>query len=84
MGIDIKTIQNWSLKMTDAVKRALRHVRNFHPEVCQVSFDSEGRWLYMDKLSGAPTFGQEINVGILEAAADSLESLPATFVVDQQ
>jgi hypothetical protein len=69
--------------MTDsipsAVASALKHVRRHHPAVVMVVFKSDGRWLYMDEDGWTPRFGENIDVGILEDAADSLVKLPAVY-----
>ncbi len=61
------------------VQAAFAHVKTFFPQVTCLAFDDHGRWLF----SGVGVdivFGDEVNVGILEAAADALDSLPAYFV----
>lgn len=58
---------------------ALDHVRSHYPEVVMVVFNREGRWQYMSSDFDAPTFGPEIDVGILEDAANAVSDLPAVF-----
>lgn len=64
--------------------RALEHVRQHHPEVTRVVYDQASRWLYLDEGGKAPTFGPEIDVGILEDAADSVIHLPAVYEVEDE
>lgn len=66
-----------------AVKRAMEHVRLFHPEVCIVIFNKEGRWQYMDEDFNAPKFGKEMNdISLLEEASDSLSELPFIYQIN--
>jgi hypothetical protein len=61
------------------IEKALGHVREHHPEVTLMVVNSDGRWQFMDDDFNAPAFGAGIDVSILEAAADSLPTLPAVF-----
>lgn len=63
------------------VKIALEHVRKFHPYVVQVFYGIDGRWLFMDEDMEALSFNGEIDIGILEDAADSVKSFPAAFSI---
>jgi hypothetical protein len=66
-----------------AVKRAMEYVRLFHPEVCIVIFNKEGRWQYMDEDFNAPKFGKEMNdISLLEEASDSLTELPFIYQIN--
>lgn len=65
-----------------AVAAALAHVRQFHPEVTQVFFGTDHRWLYCSEAFEAPTFGTGIDVSILEAAADAVTLVPAAFTLE--
>jgi hypothetical protein len=56
-----------------AVAAAFKHVRDKHPEVCQVFFGFDGRWQYMDADFNTPSFGEDIDTGILEDAAVAAE-----------
>ncbi len=67
------------MKPTKEVLLALEHVRFFHPEVCIVIFSKDGRWLYMDEDFYIPIFSDSIDIGILEAAADSVNYLPYIY-----
>lgn len=64
------------------VHAAFAHVRSVYPDVVLVAFQRDGRWLYMDSDFESPAFGAEIDVSILEAASDAIESaLPQLFEV---
>lgn len=63
----------------DAVVTAFWHVKAAFPEVTQVTYDEEGRWLFTDATGNAPDFEGCIDVGLLEAAAESLTTLPITL-----
>ena len=65
--------------MTNKVQQALRHVKEHHPEVTQVFYGTDGRWQYCGEAFERPKFGDEVDVSILEDAADSVKSLPAAF-----
>ena len=66
--------------MTKEVKKALKHVRQYHPEVDTVIFLKDCRWLYLDSENGYfPSFTDEIDASILEKAIDSVDDLPAIF-----
>jgi hypothetical protein len=58
---------------------ALEHVRTFRPEVTQVFYTNELKWLYMTDDGDAPAFGGEIDTSLLEDAVDSLDTFPAAF-----
>ena len=61
------------------VRKALNHIRKYYPDVCMVVFGSDSRWHYMTNTFDAPKFGKEIDVSILEAAADCLIDFPSVF-----
>lgn len=65
--------------MPRAVCKAFVHVRKFFPSVTQVFYGVDGRWLFCEEAFESPTFGDEIDVGILEDAADAVDGLPAAF-----
>lgn len=65
--------------MKKKIRRALDHVRQYHPEVTQVVFLRDGRWLYMDDDGECPQFVKEVDVAILEEAADAVTKVPAAF-----
>lgn len=66
--------------MPDAVKAALDHVRANYPDVTQVFFDTDGRWLFCGEAFQAPDFDEkDIDIGLLEDAADAVAFLPAAF-----
>lgn len=68
-------------KMPDKVREALDHVRLHHSVVTMVLFDVNSRWHYLDEDAEAPAFGSEIDISLLEDAADSVNGdLPRLFV----
>jgi hypothetical protein len=60
--------------MTYELRDAIAHVKKFHPTVSIVIFSSDGRWQYMDEDFQGFKFDNRIDVGILEAAADSIDN----------
>jgi len=70
-----------------AVTRALDHVRARYPDVTHVAYDREGRWFYFGDNHDAPKFRGDVDVGLLEDAADAVANstgFPAIFCVDVQ
>lgn len=65
--------------MPKAVKTALLHVRSHFPRVSMVVFNSNERWQYLDEDFDAPFFRDKVDTAILEAAMDSVKTLPAVF-----
>ena len=61
------------------VSKALKHVKTFFPEVTIVVFNKFGQWTYMTDDFDQPNFGDDIDLGILEDASDSVINLPAVF-----
>lgn len=51
--------------MTKEVKKAIKHVKKHFPTLSCVIF-TQGRWCYMDSDFNSFTFGNRINVSILE------------------
>jgi hypothetical protein len=72
--------------MTKKLEQAFAHIKQFYPSVCIVAFSKNGNWHYMDEYFNSPVFGEEIEVGILEDAADSIINssswLPAIFQIE--
>ena len=69
--------------MTQEVKKALDHVREFIPDVCIVAFNTDGQRQYFDEHWSSTTFeGMNIDTAILEDAADSITQLPAIFQIN--
>jgi hypothetical protein len=68
--------------MPEPVRIALEHVASIFPEVTHVFFSRESRWFFCDDNFDAPTFdGKQFDIGLLEDAADCLETLPAAFTL---
>ena len=72
------------VEMPEEVFHALNHVRTFFPEVIQVQYDKEGRWIYSDFDGVAPVFRCDVNISILEDAADSLDGFPQSFRLSER
>lgn len=61
------------MQFNPKIQEALRHVQGVFPEVTQVFFGADGRWLFCDEVFDAPRFDDEIgkiDVDLLEEAAD--------------
>lgn len=59
------------------VQAALRHINAVFPQVTQVFYGADGRWLFCDEDFNAPDFDEapgKVDVGMLEDAADSADS----------
>ena len=68
------------MTVPDKVKKALLHVRQYHPTVVQVFYSINGKWLYCDEDFYAPPFESKyVDTRLLEEAVASLERLPAAF-----
>jgi hypothetical protein len=65
--------------MTKELETAFNHVKKFFPELEIVAFNKYGQWCYMDANFEVFKFGDEIDQGILEIAADSILELPYIF-----
>jgi len=68
---------------TPEVKTAFKHVREHLPEVNCVIYGADGRWMYTNSscIQEAPSFeGLDIDVNILEDAANSLDFVPCLFI----
>lgn len=69
--------------MPSKVRLALDHVRHYHETIDTVIYFNDGQWLFMS--SGTreiPEFVDEIDVSILEEAADEVDDtvgFPAIF-----
>ena len=61
------------------IMKAFLHVRAHHSEVKYLFFDREGCWAYMDEELNRPSFGEEIDISVLEKAADSVSSFPVMY-----
>lgn len=66
--------------MNEKLKNAFQHVRNFYPDVNMVVFNKFGQWNYMDDNFIVPTFSDEIDISILEEAADTVDNFPTVIV----
>jgi len=64
---------------TNALQKALHHVRTFHPEITTVVINNKGMWLYFDNDFNSPTFNAAIDVSILEEGADSIKETPFIY-----
>ena len=56
------------------IQAALRHVNLYHPEVSTVFYGVDGSWCYcFDEMFEAPVFEDNIDIDILNDAADAAE-----------
>ncbi len=53
-----------------AIITAIEHVRESHPEVTMVYFDSHQRWYYTNAEGATPKFSESVDYDTLEAALD--------------
>lgn len=68
--------------MATKVQEALKHVASVYPWVTQVFYGTDGRWLYCGENFEAPDFDiKDIDIELLEAAAASVDVLPAAFAL---
>lgn len=67
--------------MTNPVVDALAHIVAIHPQVTQVHFDVEGKWDFQDANGVSIVFNDQEDIDLLQAASDSLDDLPAHFVI---
>lgn len=67
------------IQPTEEIKKAMEHIQAHHPEIVYVVYTAENRWLYADEDFKFPSFGSEIDIGILEDASDSVGFLPSIF-----
>lgn len=63
-----------------AVRQALEHVRRFHPEIDRVTFKPNGEWEYSADGDAPEGWSDEIDMRVIQAAADSTNG-PAVFFV---
>ena len=59
------------MHFNETVQKALRHANQHFPEVTQVFYGADGRWLYCDESFNAPNFGDKVDTWLLEDAADA-------------
>lgn len=69
--------------ITSELKKAIDHVKEFHPSLSMVIFNKEGQWQYMGEDFESFKFGDKIDVSILEAASDSIPYLPFIYQLPQ-
>lgn len=75
----LQSVQPIAARPGDYVEAALLHVRQRHPTCIKVLFDASGRWRYMDANNEAFTFGDDMDMDLLEIASDTLDELPVLF-----
>lgn len=68
--------------VTVAVIKAFRNVLEHHPDVTSVRYDDDYRWLFLNSDGTAPEF-TNVDVGLLEDAADSIDMVPVTFTLQE-
>ena len=62
------------MQFNEKVQAALCHVHGLFPEVTQVFYGADGRWMFCDEDFEAPNFDQasgKVDIGLLEAAANA-------------
>ncbi len=64
-----------TVPMPPLVRKAMDHVRTFHPDVDRVVFWNDGRWAYMNDGHEIRQFDIRIDQGILEDAGDEVANL---------
>lgn len=65
------------MQFNQTVQAALRHIHELFPEVTQVFYGANGRWLFCDEDFEAPDFGEapgKVDIGLLEDAADAADN----------
>lgn len=65
------------MQFNEKVQAALRHVHSVFPEVTQVFYGADGRWLFCNEDFDAPNFKEapvNVDIGLLEDAADAADS----------
>jgi hypothetical protein len=71
-------------EMPAKVKEALLHVKSVYPEVTQVFYGADQRWMYCGEAFSAPDFDlTKLNASLLEDAADSISFFPAAFALNE-
>lgn len=75
------TIEGGKVAAPAKVLAALRHVNGLFPEVTQVFYGTDGRWLFCGESFDAPAFDERVDCSLLEDAADAVEYLPAAFAL---
>lgn len=80
----MRTAKEKIMTMPPEVRKALAHVREHFPEVVQVFYGVDHRWLFCDEAFEAPNFGDQLDIGILEDAADAVPTLPAAYAWSEE
>lgn len=65
------------MQFNEKVQAALRHVHSVFPEVTQVFYGADGRWLFCNDDFDAPNFDKapgKVDIGLLEDAADAADN----------
>lgn len=65
------------IRFNDKVQAALRHVHGLFPDVIQVFYGVDRRWMFCTEDFDAPNFDEapgEVDVGILEAAGNAVDN----------
>lgn len=75
------------MQFNTKVQEALKHVNNLFPQVTQVFYGADGRWMFCDEDFNAPNFKNapdKLDISILEDAADSAgeqQGFPCAYVL---
>lgn len=65
------------MQFNEKVQAALRHVHGFFPDVTQVFYGADGRWMFCDEDFEAPNFDEasgKVDISLLEDAADAADN----------
>ena len=65
------------MHFNEKVQMALRHINGIFPEVTQVFFGADGRWMYCDEDFETTDFDEapsKVDIGLLEDAADAADN----------
>lgn len=65
------------------VIKALEHVKSVFPSVTQVSYDDACRWVYRTDSGFPPMFTDDIDIGILNEAADAVYNIAVPVLYKQ-
>ena len=73
-------------KPTPEIIKAMEHIQSLFPKVVYVTYGIGWGWRYSDEDLKAPQFTEsnEVDIDLLEKAADSVECLPCIFYIPKK
>ena len=71
-----------NLRGEEIIQHALRHVNKHHPSVTQVFYGRGGEWFYCGDSFEIVMFGKEIDISLLDDAANAVPTLPLAYAID--